>query len=560
MSYTVLARKHRPRRFEEIVGQEHVARSLQNAVKTGKVGHAYLLTGTRGIGKTTAARIFAKALTCENLTDSGNPCLECSQCLSMDAGNSIDVSEMDGASNNGVESVRQLVENIQYLPTKGKFKVYIIDEVHMLSTQAFNALLKTLEEPPPHVIFILATTDPQKLLHTVLSRCQRFDFRNASTAILTKHLKDVLQKEEVTFEQDEMISKIAKLAKGSFRDALSLVDQVLSFSMENHIKEESFTYALGIAKTSSIREISNALLIGNLEGVVKSYRECIKENVDLKNLINGILDYLFFVIENIDNANSLYQHNVVDQGALDDIGSSELFWIYENLIKDFEWGVNSLDPEKVCEIILRKTTLRREVFSAEPVKKKTESAIESLAAIQEAPAKLEETPAVEEEKVENSALLEEPVKLELNVDATWQKFLNFLSGSNQVLRANLEQGNLLESISRFEDKVVVTLAFDEAAQVFADYLEETVVYDKVKSLLGEFFKVDEDQITLEIRSLNKKEKEQTNFKSISEQQDEHEAIQMAEKEKKIQENQFVKQAEEVFGSQVDKVLLNSDNK
>lgn len=554
MAYTVLARKYRPRKFQEIVGQEHVARSLQNAVTTGNVGHAYLLTGTRGIGKTTAARIFAKALTCENLQEDGNPCLECSQCLSMDQGNSIDVSELDGASNNGVEAVRTLIENIQYLPTKGKYKVYIIDEVHMLSTQAFNALLKTLEEPPAHVIFILATTDPQKLLHTVLSRCQRFDFRNASTAILTEHLQNILNREEVPVESGDMIAKIAKMAKGSFRDALSLVDQVLSFSIERKINEESFTFALGIAKTTSIKDISNSLLKGDTDSLVKVYRQCIKENVDLKNLMTGVLDYLFFIIENIDSAPRLYQHQVVENGILDDIGSSEMFWIYENLVRDFEWAVKSIDPERVCEIILRKITLRREFFQPQAVKKKSNELTEQIPEqVVTEPKEIKEVPETEEVQV--TVAQEQPV-----FEHTWQGFLSSLEKDNKVLKANLEQGNLLEEISHFDDKILVILAFDESVQVFADYIMEDNAFQKVRKLLGEFFKVELSSITLEIRNLNASEKEEKNFKSISEQQDEEEAKVMAEKEQKLQENQFIKQAEDIFGSQVDKILLNSDNK
>ena len=191
MAYQVLARKWRPKKFQDVIGQEHVTKSLQNAIAKDKIGHAYMMVGTRGVGKTSVARIFAKAIRCENLTSDINACGTCKACLDFDTETSMNVIEIDGASNNSVDNIRELISNVHYLPTSGRFKVYIIDEVHMLSTNAFNALLKTLEEPPAHVVFIFATTEAQKLLGTVLSRCQRFDFRNVSVARLVEHVKEI---------------------------------------------------------------------------------------------------------------------------------------------------------------------------------------------------------------------------------------------------------------------------------------------------------------------------------------------------------------------------------
>ena len=188
MSYQVLARKWRPRKFAELVGQEHVVRALTNALDTGRMHHAYLFTGTRGVGKTTIARIFAKSLNCER-GQSADPCGECSVCTAVDEGRFVDLLEIDAASNTGVDDVREVIENAQYAPSRGRFKVYLVDEVHMLSKPAFNALLKTLEEPPPHVKFIFATTEPQKIPVTILSRCQRFDFRRVSVRVLSEHVR-----------------------------------------------------------------------------------------------------------------------------------------------------------------------------------------------------------------------------------------------------------------------------------------------------------------------------------------------------------------------------------
>src|SRR5690242_17998825 len=228
MSYLVLARKWRPRRFAELVGQEHVVRALTNALETGRVHHAFLFTGTRGVGKTTIARIFAKSLNCERGT-SADPCGECETCLAIDAGRYIDLIEIDAASNTGVDDVREVIENAQYAPSRGRFKVYLIDEVHMLSKSAFNALLKTLEEPPGHVKFLLATTDPQKLPVTVLSRCLQFNLKRLDEQQINGQMTRILEAEGIPAEPGA-IRQLAKAADGSLRDGLSLLDQAIAYT------------------------------------------------------------------------------------------------------------------------------------------------------------------------------------------------------------------------------------------------------------------------------------------------------------------------------------------
>src|SRR5574340_1026205 len=228
MSYQVLARKWRPRTFSELVGQEHVVRALTNALRQQRLHHAYLFTGTRGVGKTTIARIIAKALNCETgVTDA--PCGKCGACLEIDAGRFVDLIELDAASNTQVDNMRELLENAFYAPTSGRFKVYIIDEVHMLSKSAFNAMLKTLEEPPAHVKFILATTDPQKIPVTVLSRCLQFNLKQLPPALIAARLQYVLEQEQLSFEP-AAVNLVARAAQGSMRDALSLMDQAIAFS------------------------------------------------------------------------------------------------------------------------------------------------------------------------------------------------------------------------------------------------------------------------------------------------------------------------------------------
>ncbi|UGB44350.1 DNA polymerase III subunit gamma/tau [Frateuria edaphi] len=227
MSYQVLARKWRPRKFVELVGQEHVVRALTNALDTGRMHHAYLFTGTRGVGKTTIARIFAKSLNCER-GESADPCGECAVCTAVDAGRFVDLLEIDAASNTGVDDVREVIENAQYAPARGRFKVYLVDEVHMLSKPAFNALLKTLEEPPPHVKFLLATTDPQKLPVTVLSRCLKFNLKRLLPEQISGQMRHILEAEKIVYE-DAAIGELARGADGSLRDGLSLLDQAIAY-------------------------------------------------------------------------------------------------------------------------------------------------------------------------------------------------------------------------------------------------------------------------------------------------------------------------------------------
>lgn len=230
--YTVLARKYRSQTFDEVIGQDPISQTLTNAIKTDKVAHAYLFTGTRGIGKTTMARILAKALNCLSAeAPTVQPCCKCDSCVAINIGEDIDVIEIDGASNNSVDEVRRLRENAIYRPARCRFKIYIIDEVHMLSTSAFNALLKILEEPPSHVKFIFATTEPNKVIPTVQSRCQRFDFTNISPKLIAEQLKKILQQEKIEYE-DDLILSLAKMANGSMRDGLSLLDRLISTGVQ----------------------------------------------------------------------------------------------------------------------------------------------------------------------------------------------------------------------------------------------------------------------------------------------------------------------------------------
>ena len=247
MSYTALYRKYRPSEFEDVKGQEHIVTTLKNQIRAERIGHAYLFCGTRGTGKTTVAKIFAKAVNCQHPVD-GSPCGECESCKAIAAGTSMNVIEIDAASNNGVENIRQIREEVSYSPTEGRYKVYIIDEVHMLSIGAFNALLKTLEEPPSYVIFILATTEAHKIPITILSRCQRYDFRRISIDTISERLRELMQEEQVEVEE-KAIRYVAKAADGSMRDALSLLDQCIAFYLGQTLTYDHVLEVLGAVDT-----------------------------------------------------------------------------------------------------------------------------------------------------------------------------------------------------------------------------------------------------------------------------------------------------------------------
>jgi len=286
--YQVLARKWRPKQFEEVVGQQHVTATLQNAIEQDRLAHAYLFVGPRGIGKTTIARIFAKALNCEK-GPTKTPCDKCDSCKEIAESRSLDVLEIDGASNNGVDQVRELRETCRYAPAHGKFKIYIIDEVHMLSPSAFNALLKTLEEPPPHVKFFFATTEPQKILATILSRCQRFDLRRISSPLIVKHLKEIAQSEKVKAD-DAALSAIARGAEGGMRDAESALDQLISFC-GTKIEEKDVLQVFGLVAHDKLAALTNAVIDGDTNAALLIVKKLDDAGKDLQRLLADVLDH-----------------------------------------------------------------------------------------------------------------------------------------------------------------------------------------------------------------------------------------------------------------------------
>ncbi|HEY8747930.1 MAG TPA: DNA polymerase III subunit gamma/tau, partial [Tepidisphaeraceae bacterium] len=291
MSYTVLARRYRSGTFDEVIGQDHVAQTLKKAIKSARIAHAYLFCGTRGTGKTSMARILAKALNCHNADGpTTEPCGKCDSCVAIARGDDIDVIEIDAASNTGVDNIREVIENSQYRPARSRFKVYIIDEVHMLSKSAFNALLKTLEEPPGHVKFILATTEPEKVLPTILSRCQRYDFRNIPTREIAGHLADICGKEKIKADEDALLL-VAKAGAGSMRDALSLLDRLLSVG-EKHLTAEMVEQLLGLPKTQILFELADAIGTGNVKATLSQADAIVTGGLSVDALIASLTDHL----------------------------------------------------------------------------------------------------------------------------------------------------------------------------------------------------------------------------------------------------------------------------
>lgn len=586
MSYQVLARKWRPKKFEEVVGQSHITRSLQNAVLHSKLGHAYLFSGTRGVGKTSVARIFAKAIRCPNRDAQGNPCSECSSCVDIDQSVSMDVIEMDGASNNKVEDIKNLLETIHTMPMFGDYKIYIVDEVHMLSNSAFNALLKTLEEPPSHVVFIFATTEPHKLLGTVLSRCQRFDFRHVSTRDLERHISGISEHEGIVFESEKLKSQICALGQGSVRDTLSILDQVLSYTTDKKVDEDILVTSLGLARSSALKAMVESIFVGDALTLSQIYQQLISENVDVHKITLGLLDQLYSIIEHIDNPQKLEQENLVDLGCIDGLNFAELFWIFETLNKDSEWATRSQEPVKTVEIILKKLAFRREFYAPEGAVIKFSSTAsadqkknEVIHSEQETPQQLEEdvaeqqaseepSPAFhyeieEEESVSEERLNEDDSCLSCGTpiieapsaetERNWENFLSFIDRYNPGGKARLEQGDISEEPQLVNGELYVELCYKSNCEIFYEHIVEPQTKVDLLRLLASFYEVAESNIHFDVKLLSKEVEE--NFSSRAEKK---EAILQEEREQlkhNLKENDMLKKAEEMFNSKIDHIKL-----
>lgn len=486
MDYQVSARKWRPQTFEEVIGQEHVTKSLSNAIRLKKIAQAYLFSGIRGVGKTSLARILAKGVNCKK-EGTSVPCNSCESCLEITAGQSVDVIEIDGASNTGVDDVRELRENIKYLPLRGRYKVYIIDEVHMLSNAAFNALLKTLEEPPPHLIFILATTESHKIPGTILSRCQHFAFRRMSTSEIVIQLKIVIEAREIEFTA-RGLNLIARVAEGSMRDALSLIDQAISFGGAS-VTDENLLTLLGRMDGVTFHHLIEAIHQKDAAAALAVANEITDQGCDLKQFLTDWLEHLrhLIVAQNVSDAGlwvDLSKEEVEEiktESALFSLEAMQrLFSLFAKLLSEIR---NAPQPNLLFEVSLMKAILLADTQSIENIIEKLDQLTtrEVLPdTIMETPTKpiyqtSNHTPYVPEKKLEKK---EEPTRTASlppqnktspaptyrdgentsikatpalpNGTAGWQKILTIIKQERPNVSSYLEQGRL----ENFDDKEI----------------------------------------------------------------------------------------------------------
>lgn len=407
MSYKALYRSYRPQTFGEVAGQEHIVTTLKNAIKENRISHAYLFAGPRGTGKTTVAKLLAKALNC---TGENPPCDQCPNCKAITVGEHPDVIEIDAASNNGVDEVRDLIDKVKYAPINGKYKVYIIDEVHMMSTGAFNALLKTLEEPPAHIVFVLATTEPHKILPTIISRCQRFDFKKVENHDIISRLEYVLKSENKKYELPALES-VAKLAEGGMRDALSILEQCLAYN--NELTVESVNMVYGLLSMDNKISFIKQLLSKDIKGVLTSLDNMLSGSIDIKRLTFDLVDVLkdIIIYKNTQDVSILF---VLTQQDVDNLAPyilvEEAFEIIDILIEASSHYSQSLDANTYFELAMLKI--------CNCIKEENKLAIDNSKAIEQVnilPVKdtakaipvVEETDSLPEEVIEDEIIEEE---------------------------------------------------------------------------------------------------------------------------------------------------------
>ena len=368
MAYKALYRTYRPTTFEEVAGQQHIVKTIKNALATGKIAHAYLFAGPRGTGKTTMAKLLAKALNCEH--GIGSQCNECKNCQAINEGTHPDVLEIDAASNNGVEEIRDLIDKVKYGTILGRYKVYIIDEVHMMTAGAFNALLKTLEEPPEHVIFILATTEPHKILPTILSRCQRYDFSKVSDSDIRERIKVVLEQEKIAYNEDA-INLVISLADGGMRDALSILDQVLAYS-RNELNVQHVLDIFSLESKEEKMNLINSIVDGNTNDVLDRLARYIERGTDIKRLTNDLLVMLKDVLIYQQSGSGKYLQMLKEEDAdelsykVDSDIAMEMITVLMDTLKDYK-NVTAINP--LFEVTLLKLT----AIHSSPKEKKEET-------------------------------------------------------------------------------------------------------------------------------------------------------------------------------------------
>ena len=482
MSYTALYRKFRPGEFEDVKGQDHISKTLQNQIKAERIGHAYLFCGTRGTGKTSVAKIFAKAVNCLQPVN-GSPCGECEMCKAISAGTSMNVIEIDAASNNGVDNIREIREEVAYRPTEGKYKVYIIDEVHMLSIGAFNALLKTLEEPPEYVIFILATTEAHKIPITILSRCQRYDFKRISIETIAERLTDLMEREGIEVEE-RAIRYVAKVADGSMRDALSLLDQCIAFYLGQKLTYNNVLEVLGAVDTEVFSRLLREILSKDISKVMRTVEELIMQGRELGQLASDFTWYLrnLLLAQSSDNMEDVLDVSTENLAQLKEEAQMIAFDTLIRYIRIFSELSNQLKYATQKRVLLEVTLIK---LCKPEMETNQDSVLARIRAVEE---KLEEGVAVakqevvyvsrNEEEVREMPKVELPKALHEDVQAVAKNFRAIANQASGLIKVYLKQAHL--SVGNNDQLMLV---FDD--EVAAGMIGSDTHKDEIKRLIQE---------------------------------------------------------------------------
>ncbi len=476
MSYIVLARKWRPQDFDDLIGQEAVVKTIKNALATEKTAHAYLFSGPRGVGKTSAARILAKALNCSG-TQSKKPCGTCQNCKAITNGSSMDVFEIDGASNTGVDDVRELREAVKYAPASGKYKIYIIDEIHMLSTQAFNALLKTLEEPPPHVIFIFATTEPKKVPSTILSRCQHHSFRKISKSQIKERLLKIAAAENIGIKTTA-VEIISRTADGSMRDALTILDKASSFSED--ISDHDLQILLGLSETDTILNISESILSGNISKTLSLIKELTESGHDLRPIVRELVEHFrnVAIVQIVQNPNEFLEFTEEEVQRLQQQASSisieELTLILTEFLKLETEVRSSENPRYALELGLLKMSFIKGMTSIDGIMQKLN--------------KIESQSPAGHHKINESSSMGGPQQKETqlnkdikNKDNLWSETIKNIKSKDRLLAYKLAEAKII-NITNTE----LTVGFNGGMSIFSDSVKKnsSMIENTLKDITG----------------------------------------------------------------------------
>lgn len=561
MSYLALARKYRPQTFTEVLSQDFIISTLQNAIKLGRVAHAYLFTGPRGVGKTSTARIFAKALNCTNPIDFA-PCGQCENCLEITGGTSLDVIEIDGASNRGVEEIRSLREAVKFVPVKSKYKVIIVDEVHMLTEQAFNALLKTLEEPPEYVIFIFATTDQHKIPVTILSRCQRYEFKKISYDEMSKNLENILNIENVTYEKDAL-NYIIRNSDGCMRDALSLLDQVIAYSGGN-ITLQDTSYLLGITDAYISNNIFSAVLKEDTASLPELISQIDEKGIDYKYMAECLIEHtrnmLFIAVAGKTPSNHMTSDEVEFYNSLKPYSDKgriyALFQIFQKLVNDLKY---SDFARYVFEFAMFKASSLSEIISI--ISSDSNSSMQK-------PNNMELVKHTAQKEVKPQVMQEAKQEVHKeqvsNTDGIWVRILNYISSKNTMLYGLLQYAEVV-----LDTKEHIIIRFPSDRQFQYKNIKNGPMHDTFEQMVF-FISECNTKINVEIdgeipekKTEDLAEKKTLNDGNISNNTENHEkkyvkasvveSVAMQKLREDMKENPFIKAAIRDLGSEIIKI-------